>query len=344
MSTRLFRLLALALVALALLPPLARAQEDGYPFRLANFSFEFLGGATRIAPGDLNSIADYEETYLRYYYATRFNYYRGLYGDAYQVRSTRTGDAQFNSIRDALSYGVRLRYNLSPSFGLSFGVQFLTCTQTSNVGMKVDVIDGSRDYVDYGGTVSYQYQNSGFLLGASAWVPQLAAHFGWQFGGVLRLEILVAGGPLFVECRSLSERRLSVTDASGYQSGSLVRTEMTGKGTGVSVELGGRISAKTAGFLDFFVEGSYAFRDATYLTGPGSSKSVVIDSNAEQDSVLQNWSGEWSSIQSQITSSWGKFLQYKVQNQILTDRGTNIQKFGLDLSGFQLKAGMAVKL
>jgi hypothetical protein len=337
-------LLVLGLTALALIPRAALAQEDGYPFRLANFSFEFLGGATKIAPGDLNSIAEYEEAYLQYYYAGRFDYYRGLYGDAYQVRSTRTGDAQFNPIRDGLSYGVRLRYNLSPSLGLSFGVQFLTRTQPSNVGMKVDVVDGSRDYVDYGGTVSYQYQNSGFLLGASAWVPQLAAHFGWQFGSVLRLEILVAGGPLFVECRSLSERRLSVTDASGYQSGSLVRTEMTGKATGVSVELGGRVSAKTASFLDFFIEGSFAFRDATFLTGPGSSRSVAIDSNAEQDLVLQNWNGEWGIVKTDITSTWGKFSKFRVQNQIVADKGTGVQKFGLDLSGFQLKAGVAVKL
>jgi hypothetical protein len=337
-------LLVLGLAALALIPRAAQAQEDGYPFRLANFSFEFLGGATKLAPGDLNTIAEYEEGYLQYYYATRFNYYHGLYGDAYQVRSIRSGDAQFNSIRDGLSYGVRLRYNLSPSLGLSFGVQFLTRTQPSNVGMKVDVVDGSRDYVDYGGTVTYQYQNSGFLLSASAWVPQLAAHFGWQLGGVLRLEILVAGGPLFVECRSLSERRLSVTDASGYQSGSLVRTEMTGKATGVSVELGGRICAKTAGFLDFFVEGSYAFRDATYLTGPSSSRSVVIDSNAEQDPVLQGWSGEWGAVKTDITSAWGKYSGFRVQNQFVSGMGVGVQKFDLNLSGFQLKAGVAVKL
>jgi len=337
-------LLILGLAALALFPRAVQAQEDGYPFRLANFSFEFQGGLTWIAPSDMNSIAAYEEAYLQYYYVTRFAYYKSLYGDAYQVQSTRSGDASFNAIRDGLLSGVRLRYNLSPSFGLSVGVQFLSRDQTSSVGMKVDVVDGSRDYVDYGGTVSYRYQNSGFLLGAKAWVPQLGAHFGWKVGPVLRFEILVAGGPMYVECRSLSERRISVTDASGYQSGSLVRTDMTSKATGVSVEAGGRIYVKTAGFLDFFVEGSFAFREVSYLTGPGSSRSVAIDSNAEQDPVQQSWSGEWSSIKTEITSSWGKFLQYKVQNQIPINKGMSIHNFGLNLSGFQLKAGIAIKL
>ena len=341
---RLFRLLVLGLAALALLPRAAQAQEDGYPFRLANFSFEFLGGGTKVAPADMNSIAGYEEAYLQYYYVTRFAYYRSLYGAAYQVSSTRTGDAQFNTIRGGLSYGVRLRYNLSPSLGLSFGVQFLSINQPSNVGMKVDVVDGSRDYIDYGGTVSYQYQNSGFLLSAKAWVPQIAAHFGWQVGPVLRFEILVAGGPMYVECRSLSERRISVIDASGYESGSLVRTDMTSKATGISAEAGGRICVKTAGFLDFFVEGSFAFRNATFITGPGSSRSVVIDSNAAQDPVLQSWSGEWSRLRTEITSSWGKFSQFQTQNRIPITKGVNAMKFGLDLSGFQLKAGLAIKL
>lgn len=346
MKRRSFRLLALGLAALVLIPLAARAQEDGYPFRLANFSFEFLGGATKLAPTDLNSIAAYEEAYLQYYYVTRFDYYRNLYGAAYQVQRTRTGDAQFNSVRDGLSYGARLRYNLSPSLGLSFGIQFLSTTQHSNVGMKVDVTDGSRDYVDYGGTVSYQYQNSGFLLSATAWTPEFGAHFGWQIGSLLRLEILVAGGPLYVEFRSLNERRTTVTDASGYVSGSLARTDMTGKATGISGELGGRICAKTAGFLDFFIEGSYAFRNATYLTGPGMTQSVGFDSNALQDPVVASWSGEWIKVPASITSAWGKFSNYRATNQPVSPAygSTGAQKFTLDLSGFQLKAGVAIKL
>ena len=331
-----------------MIPGAARAQEEGYPFRLANFSFEFLGGATRISPKDLNSIVEYEEAYLRYYYMTRFEYSRNLYGAAYQVQSARTGDAQFNPMRDGLSYGVRLRYNLSPSLGLSFGIQFLSRTQHSNVGMKVDVVDErlGRDYVDYYGTVSYQYQNSGFALSASTWVPQLAAHFGWQYGSILRMEVFVAGGPLFAECRFVNERQMSVTDASGYESGSLVRTDMSGKATGISVELGARIMAKTAGFLDFFVEGSFAFRDATFLTGPGSSRSMAIDSNAQQDPVLKSWNGEWSISKQDISSSWGKLTTYQVLNQDVPEAFGSLgpRKFTLNLSGFQLKAGIAVKL
>ena len=333
---RLSRLFVLGLAALALIPGTARAQEDGYPFRLANFSFEFLGGATKLSPDDLNTFASYEEAYLQYYYTTRFNYYRGLYGDSYQVQSTRTGDSAFQPVRDGLSYGLRLRYNLSPSLGLSLGIQFLTRTQRSNVGMQVDV--------DYGGPVSYKYQNSGFLLGVSAWVPELAAHFGWQLGSILRLELLFAGGPLHVECRSQSERLMSITDASGYESGNVVRTEMTGKATGISVELGGRICAKTAGFLDFFVEGNYAFRDATFLAGSGSSRSTAFDSNAQQDPVLQSWSGDWGIVLSSITSSWGKFSMMVPQNQAVASKTTVVQKFDLNLSGVQLKIGVAVKL
>jgi hypothetical protein len=339
--------LILWFAALLMLPRAAQAQEDSYPFRLANFSFEFLGGVTKMTPGDLNSIAEFEEAYFQYYYVTPFNYYRGLYGDAYQVKSTRTGDAQFNSIHNALPYGFRLRYDLSPSLGLSLGVQFLNRTQKSNAGMRVDVIDGGRNVAEYGGTGTYLYQNSGFLLSASAWSPQIAVHFGWQLGRILRLELLVAGGPLFAECQSLNERSMTVTDATGYKSGSLVRTEMTGKGTEICAELGGRILAKTAGLLDFFLEASYAFRDVTSLSGPGSTKSTAIDASLPQDPVLQNWSGRWSALRTPINSDWGTFSRYRVLNQgipLWFSDGMGAQHFGLDLSGIQLKAGVAIKL
>jgi hypothetical protein len=345
MRKRFILIPALALVALTVFSGTALAQEDGYPFRLSNFSLEFLGGYSKLNPPDFNRLADYEEAYVQYYYVTRFNYYRALYGEGYQAKVVRTGDARFNPVTGAGIYGFRLRYDLSPSLGLSFGVQYLDRQQHSSVGMDVDVLDTGRDYIDYNGPRGYAYQNSGFLLAVSTWEPQVAAHFGWQVGPVLRFELLVGGGPLFVSVRSLSERRISTTDPSGYVSSSLSRVEMSGKSTGFSGALGGRICVKTGGFLNLFVEGSYAFRIADEISGPGSSRTVAYDSNASQDPALVSWAGGWINVRNQTTSAWGQLAMYVPQNQIVPPafNGPGAVKFNLDLSGFQVKAGLAIR-
>jgi len=335
---------ALVLAALALLPAAVRAQEDGYRFRLANFSLELLGGLARINPTDFNMLASAEEAYLQYNYVTRFNYYRNLYGDAYKVTSTRTGDARFVPMTSADLAGIRLRYDLSPSLGLSIGLQVLDRRQYSRVGMTVDVSDQGRDYIDYNGPRGYGYQNSGFLLGVRAWFPQLGAHFGWQFGPTFRIEAHVDGGPFFVSCRAATERRTSTTDASGYVSGTLSALDMQGTSKGFAGELGARLNIKAGGWLDLFVEGAFTFRDGVDLKGPTTSRTIPYDSNAAQDPAVSTWSGPWAIASTTTTAAWGTLASSVPQNKLWFTSFSNsgMMKFAFSLSGFQMTAGLAI--
>jgi len=330
------------LAVLTLLSGIALAQEDGYPFRLSNFSLELLGGYSKINPSDFNALATAEEAYVKDRYTTRINYYRTLYGDSYQATVVRTGDSPFKPVKDALAYGFRLRYELSPSLGLSFGVQFVDRQQRSNVGVTVAIQDSDPAYAAAKGPEGYAYQNSGFLLGVSAWVPEVAAHFGWEVGRVLRFEALIGGGPMFISCHSVNTRLTSTTDASGAVSSNLTTIDMSCKATGFSGELGGRIYAKTGGFLDFFAELSYSFREGAELSGPTSSQSIASDATGSTTSVTSSWAGTWNSLRTDVTSAWGKYSVIVPQNLYKT--GTGFQKFILDLSGFQLKAGLTIHL
>ena len=335
----------LLLAIFAFFPRTAEAQEEGYAFSLSNFSLELLGGYTGLNPKDLNAGAAYEEAYLQYNYVTRFNYYHELYGDDYQVTSSRAADARFETMKGSPLYGLRLRYNLSPTLGLSVGVQFLNRTQSSNVAMNVDVLDASHSDGGTADSLSYQYQNPGFLLSFSAWSPQLAAHFGWNIGQALRFEILVAGGPLYARCRTVSERRTASTDRTGFRSETVYAVEMKGEAKGLSGELGGRAGLRLTSFLSFFVEGVFAFRAADGVQGAGWSRTVISDSNGSQESVTASWNGRWTFIRQNVTADWGRFQENLLQNQIeISGFGSNFQKFSIDLSGFQLKAGLAFRL
>jgi len=333
------------MAAVFLLPPPAAAQEEGYEFRLSNISLELLGGYARVRPDDFNEAATYEQAYLRYYYVTRFDYYRSLYGDNYRVTSDPADAARFNLITGSSIYGARLRYQLSSTLGLSFGVQYLSRTQASNVAMNVDVVDASRSGSGAGAALSFQYQNPAFLLAVSAWSPQLAAHFGWDIGRVLRLEVLIAGGPLYVECRTVSERRLASADPEGFRTETVTAVEMKGEAKGLCGELGGRAGLRLAKFLTLFAEAGFTFRSADEVKGPGSSRTAVSDSDGGDESVTASWSGKWGFFRQRITSDWGQFQEYQLQNQnVAIYFGSGFKKFTIDLSGFQLKAGLGFRI
>ena len=337
-------LVLLLVAAVALLAGTARAQEDGYPFRLSNFSLELLGGYSKLNPIDFNAYASAEEAYVQSNYVTRVNYYRVLYGAAYQATVVRTGDSQFNQIKGGLAYGFRLRYDLSPSLGLSLGVQFLHKDQRSNVGMNVGIQDSDPAYAAANGPQGYAYQNSGFLLTVSSWVPEIAAHFCWQYGPIFRFEALIGGGPMFISSRAVSQRFTSFTDATGAVGSNLTITDMSGKTTGFSGELAGRIYARTGGFLDFFAELGYSFREGSELSGPGSSQSIDTDAGGAKVPVTASWTGTWTSRRTDVTNAWGKYTVVAPQNQIPSGSGTGFMKYVLNLSGFQLKAGLTIHL
>lgn len=331
---------ALALALLALLPAALFSQEEGYEFRLSNFSLEFYGGVCKIDPVDLNNHALYEEAYLQFYWVKYYDYLHSIYGDNYVVTSTRTGDSAFRTLKKAVPYGFRLRYQASPTFSLTLGVQYLDGTQVSNVGMTFAIQDRRPDYTDYPNVRTIQYQNTGFTTQAKAWMPELGAHFGWDFSSVFRWEISIAFGPVFAECRTLSQRHSIVTTIDGYRSDSVYAQEMKGSVTGLGGELGMGVFIRPLKYARLFVEGGYEFRELGEVTGPGWSRSSFSDSNGVHDSTFANWTGTWYVQTNNVTQSWGHFTPLNIQNQYAYEFMPEGRRFNPDLSGFQVKAGV----
>jgi hypothetical protein len=329
---------ALALALLAVLPAAALSQEEGYAFRLSNFSLEFYGGVCKIDPADLNNHAIFEEAYLQFYWVKYYDYLHSIYGDNYVVTSTRTGDSAFRQLKKAVPYGFRLRYQASPTFALTLGIQYLDGTQLSNVGMTFDVRDRRPDSSDYPNVRTIQYQNTGFTTQAKAWMPEFGAHFGWDISAVLRWEISIAFGPIFAQCRTFNQRHVMVTTADGYQSDSVYAQELKGSVTGLSGELGAGLFIRPLKYARLFIEGSYIFRELGELTGSGWSRASFSDSNSVYSSASANWTGTWFLQPADVTQSWGRFTSLYIQNQYTNPSGN--RRFNPDLSGFQLKMGV----
>jgi hypothetical protein len=328
----------LALALLAVLPAALFSQEEGYEFRLSNFSLEFYGGASQVNPIDLNNHAAYEEAYLQFYFVKYYDYLHSIYGDNYIVTSTRTGDSQFRTLKKAVPYGFRLRYQASPTFSLTLGIQYLDGTQVSNVGMTFDIQDRRPDYIDYPNVRTIQYQNTGFTTEAKAWMPELGAQFGWDISAVFRWEISIAFGPIFTQCRTLSQRHTIVTTADGYRSDSLNATEMKGSVTGLSGEGGAGIFIRPLKYARLFIQGGYIFRELGEITGPSWNRTSVSDINGVHDATLTTWTRKWYVQTNNVNQSWGRFTPLSLQNRIDFENG--MRRFNTNLSGFQVKAGL----
>jgi len=322
--------LPLLAVWIAVFPPSVLAQEDGYPFSFSHFGLEIYGGFSNAKLGQFNSIADYEESYLKFFYLDKYDF---LYGkDATTVRS---GDAPIRSLEHVIPFGVRLTYRISPTLALSAGIQRVTGERRSTAGLVISAPDGS----------GAEYRLPSFRLSATGWIPEFRAQFGWNLPASLRLEMFIGGGPIFAECRSGLERHDIVIDAGGRRYETITTLDMTGRSIGVCGEFGGRLRVRPTKLLSLFAEGGFAFRQASRLRGSGTLRTENRSPGAEPVVRAESWDDKsWGMARYVSYRTWGRLSGKKAGNDYVVTVWDSPGSFYLDMSGFQLKAGIALGL
>lgn len=327
----------------------AALQEARPSGRTSRWSFEFYGGLSSLHPADLNKMADYEESYFNFYHIQYNKYLSNVYGSSYEILGIdHYGDEHFAPIKGAAATGFRVRYALDEALSFSFGVQYLGRTETSDVGLEVRFQNEGRDKMDYYKSFIMRYRSLGSRLTASAWIPQAGIHLGIALGGRWRAETFFALGILIARCQGVFDYQIhsDVTLPGSYESDYSYRYNIIGKSKNwaLAFEFGGRVSCAVARFLDFFIEVSRAVRDAGEVSGPGSSRSMFRDSNSHQDEFVQNWSGTWRVYNLDYQSAWGDFNSRYPVNYPGASASALTSPFRLNLSGYQIKLGLAVGL
>jgi hypothetical protein len=341
------RVVLLVIAAVLLLPPAVRAQEQGYPFRWSNFRIELSGGWVGVQPGDLDKAVEYENAYLDHYYLDRYAYYESLYGEAYSAQFTYAGGREFLPLRSGTPLGAAVRYQASPTLGLSLGVQYLRGVQTSGVGLDVAIMD-ERAGSELPGASTARYANDDLSLSVKTWMPYLAANFGWDLLKFLRTDIVIMGGPIFGDLRVWNEHHESVISAGETASSGSRTMELTGSSTSLAVEFGGRLEVKIFPFLHLYGQAGYAFRAFNDIHGLNSIRTATeLPEASQSDYALQ---GPWGVNREDIMTLWGKFSA----PILTTEFGANFWKstfnaFGtapaeVDMSGLQLVAGLSIRL
>lgn len=342
------RILRPALFAAVLLAPVAlRGQEQGYPFRWSNFRIEISGGWIGLEPRDLDKAVEYENAYVSHYFLDRYRFYDLLYGDDYAAQFAFKDGQEFLPLRSGTPLSAAIRYQASPTLGLSLGVQLLQGSRTSGVGLDVAITDTRADSPLPGASTA-SYANDGLTVSVDAWMPFLAANFGWDLLKSLRGEIFFLGGPIFGDLRVWNSSRESLTSAGETVASDTRTIELTGSQTSMAVELGGRLEIKVFGFLHLYGQAGYAFRAFNNIHGLNSIRwASEIPTASETRYALE---GPWGVNREEVETPWGRF-----EAPILTTEfGTyfwksDIQAFGtapaeVNLSGLQLQAGLSIRL
>jgi len=323
-------LLAVFAAGIALVPPPVQAQEEGYPFDFSNFGLEIYGGFSKINPKEFNSISRYEESYLKFFYFDKYEYLYGM-----DATTTRSGDSPIRSLDRLLPFGVRLTYKISPTLTLSLGIQRMKGERSSAAGLVVAAPDGS----------GAEYRLPSFRLSALGWIPEIRATFGWNLPAALRLELFIGGGPMFAECRSVLERHDIIIDTQGRRTETVTTMDIAGRNIGIGGELGARLRLRPVKFLSLFAEGGLAYRQATRLKGSGTLRTEVRKPGAEPVVISEKWDDRlWYLVEYGFYRDWGHLHGSKAGNYYVDSYWPGTGSFYLDMSGFQLKAGIAIGL
>jgi hypothetical protein len=309
--------------------------------RPSKFSLEICGGFTAINPRDFNLLASYEEAYIQFYSVQYFAYLKGLYGDSYMTTFDRIGDSRFKILKCAFPFGLRVKYMLDKAVAFSIGLQYISGAQSSVRGVAVQVRDLRRDAIEYPWLASYDYEDSVFSLSAKAWIPQAGVHIGADLREKLRLEGFLTAGPMFASCCFVKNYHVKMSEQSGFWSRSDYSIEMKGKGVGLALEFGGQIRMGLSNRFDIFAEGSYGLRKTGEMTGPGRSTTAFKNINAVSDADQYSRDGTWRVVTINFWTYWGEFKEKMAGPGF--SAGPWAETFRLDLAGFQMKAGLALR-
>jgi hypothetical protein len=334
---------ALAAAALAGLPAFLAAQEEGYPFRWSNFRIEASGTWVGISPESLNRAVDYENAYLAHYYLDQYAYYDELFGDAYAAQFAYGGGSSFSGLDRVAPLSIALRYQASPTFGLSFGVERIRGARTSGVDLDVLIQDDRAD-ASLPGASTARYENGDLTVSVESWMPYLAANFGWDLLKRLRTEIFIKGGPIFGDLRVWNQRLESVTTAEGTVSSGRRTMEMTGTSTSLAIEAGLQLRVRILSFAEIFGQAGYAFRQLNQISGLDTVTTVTtLPSASESSSSVR---GTWGVTWEKATSPWGSFSAPTLTTSYNTMGRSTVgtTTASVDLSGLQIGAGLSIRL
>jgi hypothetical protein len=327
---RLIGLFLLFFLTVGPLPVWAKSANDYEIIRPQKFQIELYAGYAALNPSDLNLFVSSDIGIQAFSYDDYLDYLQ----TNSQIQSwAKNQNTERQKIQRAFPFGARLKYHLNQTIAISVGLRYLTSSYESDIELQYTRNEFFNE--QYKEELMY----SPYSLSVEAYVPALGIHIMKKLKKTLTLEGFLAGGPMFIRCQYLSDwtyewwiQGANYNWLTFQSSGTL---EEKGSGTGIALDVGGRLAYSLFKSLGIFLEGGYAYQVAKNISGGG--KEVKDDST-------ETWDGRWSIKREKMTAPWGE-LELELPTNYWpegTDEG-KIRDFELDLSGFQLRLGLSYR-
>jgi hypothetical protein len=288
-------------------------------------------------PGDLNHRVDYDIIYEEFNNESKYRYYNLLLGDNFTYSTQVEGELK--KIKNALPFGLRLRYSLNSSLSLSIGFKYLSKRQDSRVAYQYEVRSLNPDDVFYYDEFSASSESSPYSLSVKGYAPIIGIHYKIKASRFLEFEAYFATGILFAECSYARQHRYNKSNSYGYWYEQNVSYEIKGKGKGTANDIGIRINLNVVKNIDLFIESGFDSLAAANFSGPGKKETVFNEVNSNGFTETTSWEGSWGLIRWNFNKPWG----YVGTNFPSNEYGTDYSDFVLDLSGFQVRMGISYK-
>jgi hypothetical protein len=292
------------------------------------FQIEIYGSFSALNPEDLNLVTEADRRIQEFLYDDYHRYLENR-GDIRSWSKEMTGD--YGEISKARPLGFRLKYYWKPSIAFSIGFKYLSKEQDSSLSYQY-----TRDFYWYQRIDRREY--SLYTISARASALLVGIHLVKKLNSFIDIEGYLGGGPLFARCSYASQWRSEWWEqGTGYsillfeEEGML---EQKGSGTGVAVDGGIRLNFHISRNLGLFMAGGYAYQSVGNISGPGKERRG--DYNAE-------WEGDWGIKGDRLQTDWGTLeVEYPTSywQEGVVDGSQKVRDFKLDLSGFQLRAGI----
>lgn len=308
----------------------AESEEPEASRSFPRFQVDLFGGLMFLNPSDLNLFVVHDNRMQAFSYDSYFDYLVATD----QINSwTKNQGEERKEIRRSYPLGGRLKFYLKKTIALSLGFKFMSSTQSSDLDFQYFRNELSGEL--YNERIRY----SPYSLSAKAYILTIGFHVLKEWTNSLVLEGFVCGGPMFADCRYLSDWSYEwVTEGPDYRyityssSGVL---EEKGSGTGLALDLGARLSYPVIRHFEIFLEAAYAYQVVKSISGPGRE---------ERNTATVTWDDRWGIKKETVSAAWDEFeTEFPTSYWPENSEEDRIRDFELDLSGFQLRLGLSFR-
>lgn len=303
---------------------------------------ECSAGFALFSPDDVNSRFAGQQRRIEFMYRDSYEAQQRLSGGAFAYLLEEPAGSGLQGLRNGAPISLRIGRSVGPRLAVFTGLQFLGRQKSSWLQQTYRVNDARADQVTAPGAYVVEVGFPECYLDARAWFPHLGAAFEFYRRRRWAASARLAAGPLFAAVRTVEAQRYKKTDSDGYWTEWRQTYDMKGRGTGIGMEAMARLTLDVLPRLGLFVEGGYSLRSSSRFSGPGSAMYQYHDANAAQNPQQSQWQGPWLTRRVGLSREWG-FLEYELSGNDLAGYA-DTGKFRLDLSGWQLAAGLALKL